>query len=72
MIDLRSSSHYLNMKIIRSSNYINLNQIFYLLKILKRFKMTDCKSMNILMKSDIFSVIMFINVDYKANSNIVF
>ena len=34
--------------------------------------MTDCKSMNTLMKSDIFSVMMFIDDDYKANSDIIY
>ena len=72
MTDLKSSSHYLNMKIIRSFNRINLNQTFYLLKVLKRFEMINCKLMNIFMKSDIFSVMMFIDDDYKANSNIIY
>ena len=72
MTDLRSLSHYLNMKIIRFFNRINLNQTFYLLRILKRFEMTDYKSMNIFMKSDIFNVMMFINDDYKANSDIIY
>ena len=72
MIDLRFLSHYLNMKIIRSFNRINLNQTFYLLKVLERFEMIDCKSINIFMKSDIFSVIMFINDDYKTNNDIIY
>ena len=72
MTDLRSSSHYLSMKIIRSSNRINLNQTFYLLEILKQFEMTDCKSMNILMKLNIFNVMILIDDDYKANSDIIY
>ena len=63
MTDLRFLSHYLNMRIIRSFNRINLNQTFYLLKILERFEMTDCKSMNILIKSDIFNIMMLIDDD---------
>ena len=72
MTDLRFSSHYLDMRIIRSFNRISLNQTFYLLEILKRFEMTDCKSMSTLMKSDIFSVMMLIDDDYKANSDIIY
>ena len=72
MTDLRFSSHYLNMRIIRSFNRINLNQTFYLLKVLKRFKIIDYKLINIFMKLNIFNVIMLIDDDYKANSNIIF
>ena len=60
------------MKIIRSFNRINLNQTFYLLKILKRFKMIDCKSINTLIKSNIFNVIMLIDDNYKTNNNIIY
>ena len=72
MTDLRFLSHYLKIRIIRFSNRISLNQIFYLLKILKRFEMIDCKLMNILMKSDIFNVMMFVDDDYKANNDIIY
>ena len=72
MIDLKFSNHYLGMRIIRSFNRINLNQTFYLLKILKRFKIIDCKSMNIFMKSNIFNIMMSFNDDYKANSDIIY
>ena len=72
MTDLKFSSHYLNMKIERSFNRISLNQTFYLLEILKRFEMTDCKSMSIFMKLNIFSVMMFIDNNYKANSDIIY
>ena len=72
MTDLKFSSHYLSMEIIRSFNRINLNQIFYLLEILKRFEMIDCKSMSIFMKSNIFNVIMSFDDDYKTNNNIIY
>ena len=72
MIDLRFSNYYLNMRIIRFFNRINLNQTFYLLEILKRFEMTDYKSMNTLMKSDIFNVMMLIDDNYKTNSDIIY
>ena len=60
------------MRIIRSFNRINLNQTFYLLKILKRFEMIDCKSMNIFMKLNIFNVMMSFNDNYKTNNNIIY
>ena len=72
IINLRSSNHFLNIKIIHFSNRINLNQIFYLLKILKRFEMTDYKLMSIFIKSNIFNVMIFLDDDYKANSDIIF
>ena len=70
--DLKFSSHYLNMRIICSFNRINLNQTFYLLNVLKQFEMTDYKSINIFMKLNIFSVMMFIDDDYKTNSDIIY
>ena len=72
MIDLRFSNHYLSMKIIRSSNRISLNQTFYLLRILKQFEITDYKSMSTFIKSNIFNVMMLIDDDYKANSDIIY
>ena len=72
MIDLKFLSHYLNMRIIRSFNRISLNQTFYLLKVLKRFEMIDCKSMNIFMKSNIFNVMMSFDDDYKADNDIIY
>ena len=72
MINLRFLSHYLNIKIIRFFNRISLNQTFYLLKILKRFKIIHCKSMNIVMKSDIYNVIMFFDDNYKVDNNIIY
>ena len=72
MTDLRFSSHYLGMRIIRFFNRISLNQTFYLLKVLKRFGIIDCKSMNILMKSDIFNVMMPSDDDYKVDSDIIY
>ena len=72
MTDLKFSSHYLNMRIIRSFNRINLNQTFYLLKILKRFEMIDCKSMNTFIKLNIFNIMMFFDDDYKADNNIIY
>ena len=72
MIDLRFSSHYLNIRIIRFFNHINLNQTFYLLKILKRFRMIDCKSMNTFMKLNIFNVMTFFDNDYKVDNDIIY
>ena len=60
------------MNIIRSFNRISLNQTFYLLEILERFGMTDCKSISILMKSDISNVIMSFDDNYKADSDIIY
>ena len=72
MINLKLLNHYLNMEIIHSFNHINLNQIFYLLKILKRFEMTYNKSMNIFMKSNIFNVMMLFDDDYKIDNDIIY
>ena len=60
------------MKIIRSFNRINSNQIFYLFKILKQIEMTDCKSINTFMKLNIFNIMMFVDDNYKANNDIIF
>ena len=72
MTDLRFSSHYLNMKIIHFFNRINLNQTFYLLKVLKRFEIINCKSINIFMKLNIFNVMMFFDDDYKIDNDIIY
>ena len=72
MTDVKFSNHYLSMRIIRFFNRINLNQTFYLLKILKRFEMIDCKSMNTFMKLNILNVMMSFDDNYKADNNIIY
>ena len=53
MTDLEEISHYLGMQVNVEDDFLTLQQITYLLKLLNRFNMIDCKSISIFMKSDI-------------------
>jgi hypothetical protein len=60
MTNLRQLSHYLDMKIIISSdqNQLVLTQSIYLKKILNQFEMRDCTSVSISMKSKVINSLM--------------
>ena len=53
MTDFEEISHYLKMQMNVENNFLTLRQITYLIKLLNRFNMIDCKSINTLMKSEI-------------------
>ena len=64
MHDLRSAQHYLNIEIVCDDNIILFYQIIYLKKMLKRFRMKNCKSVNLSMKFDLTIIIMFFNNEH--------
>ena len=53
MTDLEEISHYLEMQVNVENDFLTLRQITYLIKLLNRFNMIDCKSISTLMKSEI-------------------
>ena len=53
MTDLEEISHYLKMQVNVENDFLTLRQITYLIKLLNRFNMIDCKSIRIFMKSEI-------------------
>ena len=64
MHDLKLTQHYLNIEIVRDDDIILFRQINYLKKMLKRFKMKNCKSVNSLMKFDLTAVMMLFNDEH--------
>jgi hypothetical protein len=60
MTNLRKLSHYLDMKIIISSdqNQLMLTQSIHLKKILKQFEMNDCKPISTSIKSEMINSLM--------------
>ncbi len=62
MTNLRQLSHYLDMKIIISSdqNQLILTQSIYLKKMLNQFEMKNCTSVSISMKSKMINLLMSI------------
>ena len=53
IIDFEKISHYLKMQINVKDDFLTFRQITYSIKLLNRFNMIDCKSINTLMKSEI-------------------
>ena len=53
MTDLEEISHYLKMQVNVEDNFLTFRQITYLIKLLNRFNMIDCKSISTLMESGI-------------------
>jgi hypothetical protein len=60
MTDLSQLSHYLEMKIIISSdkNQLILTQSTYMKKMLKQFDMKECKLVSTSMKSDVANALV--------------
>ena len=71
MTDLESAQHYLSIEIIRISNSILLRQRTYLMKILERFDMNKCKSIESSMNSNLVNVMMSAADSQQAHSNII-
>ena len=65
MTDLEEISHYLEMQVNVENDFLTLRQITYLIKLLNRFNMIDCKSISILMKSKILNSL----TKYKQQAN---
>ncbi len=60
MIDLGQLSHYLEMKIIISSDQLILTQSTYMKKMLKQFEMKKCKLVSTLMKPGVTNTLISI------------
>ena len=71
MINLKSTQHYLRIKVIRNDDSILLRQRTYLTKILKRFNMNKCKIVESLMKSNLATVMIFTKKDQIAHYDII-
>ena len=64
MHDLKSIQYYLNIEIVRDDDIILFRQINYLKKMLKRFKMTNCKFVDSSMKFDLTAIMMLFNDEH--------
>ena len=72
MHDLKSVQHYLSIEIVRDGDSILLRQINYLKKMLERFGMKNCKSVDSSMKSDLTAVMMLFNDKHQVHANIIY
>ena len=72
MHDLRSIQYYLSIEIVRDGDSILFRQINYLKKILERFEMKNCKSVNSSMKLNLTAVMMSFNDKHQVHANIIY
>ena len=72
MIDFDFAQHYLNIEMIKKNDFIFLRQTTYLKKILKRFDMNKCLSVNSLMKFEFVNVLIFIKKNQQINDDILY
>ena len=72
MHDLKSIQYYLNIEIVRDDDNILFRQINYLKKMLKRFKIKNCKFVNSLMKFNLTAIMMLFNDEYQVHANIIY
>ena len=72
MHDLGPAQHYLGIEIVRDGDIILLRQINYLKKMLERFGMKNCKSVDSSMKSDLAAVMMSFNNEHQVHANIIY
>ena len=72
MIDLDFAQHYLSIEIVREDDFILLRQTTYLKKILKRFDMNKCSSVNSSMKLELANVLISIKKDQQISDDILY
>ena len=72
MHDLKSVQHYLSIEIVRDGDSILLRQINYLKKMLERFGMKNCKSVDSSMEPDLTAVMMPFNDEHQAHADIIY
>ena len=72
MHDLKLTQYYLSIEIVRDDNNILFRQINYLKKMLERFEMKNCKSVDSSMKLDLTTVMMSFNNEHQAHANIIY
>ena len=72
MIDFDFAQHYLKIEMIKEEDFIFLRQTTYLKKILKRFEMNKCFSVNLSIKSKFANVLIFIKKDQQTNDDIMY
>ena len=72
MHDLKSTQHYLSIKIVRDDDNILFRQINYLKKMLKRFEMKNCKFVDLLMKFDLTTIMISFNNEHQIHANIIY
>ena len=72
MIDLDFAQHYLNIEIIKEDDFIILRQTTYLKKVLKRFDMNKCFSVNSSMKFELANVLISIKKNQRISDDILY
>ena len=72
MHDLKSVQHYLGIEIVRDDDSILFRQINYLKKMLERFGMKNCKSVDSSMKLGLAAIMMLFNDEHQAYADIIY